>query len=78
MNVGLQNEDVNYLYFQIGSWQPETGIGQHHVSLLENQTPLWVGDFAELVRCHNPGITGAREVEPIPVLSVITVLVSKI
>lgn len=63
------------IVFQIGSWQPETGIGQHHVSLLDNEKPLWVGDFAEFVKCHNPGHTGPREKEPIPVLSVTTVLV---
>ena len=45
------------------------------MSLLENETPLWVGDFAETVKCHNPGIMSPLETKPSPVLSVITVLV---
>lgn len=61
--------------FQIGSWQPEPGIRQEHVLLEDDTKPLWVGDFAELVRCHNPGETRRLEAEPIPVLNVITVLV---
>lgn len=63
---------------KIGIWRPEPGIRQHHVSLNENEKPRWVGDFAEFVRCHNPGDTGPREIEPIPVLNVTTVLVRRI
>lgn len=60
---------------QIGSWQPDTGVDHHHVSLLDNETPLWVGDYAERVKCLNPGVMVPRETKPTPVLSIITVLV---
>ncbi|XP_068679822.1 glutamate receptor ionotropic, kainate 2-like isoform X2 [Montipora foliosa] len=59
---------------KIGSWQPHSGMEEYHVSLLDNETPLWVGDFAETVKCHNPGIMSPLETKPSPVLSVITVL----
>ncbi|KAK2574078.1 Glutamate receptor 2 [Acropora cervicornis] len=59
---------------KIGSWQPDTGRDHHHVSLLDNETPLWVGDYAERVKCLNPGVMIPREKKPSPVLSIITVL----
>ena len=64
--------------FQIGSWHPETGIAQHHVALLDDESPQWIGDFAETVKCHNPGIMVPRETKPAPPLKVITVLVRMI
>ena len=45
------------------------------MSLLDNETPLWVGDYAERVKCLNPGVMIPREKKPSPVLSIITVLV---
>ena len=49
---------------------------EHRVSL-QDKTPLWVGDFAEFVKCHNPGNLKPQEPEAIPVLKVTTVLVRK-
>ena len=45
------------------------------MSLLDNETPLWVGDYAERVKCVNPGVMVPREKKTTPVLSIITVLV---
>lgn len=60
---------------QVGSWRPEPGIRHYHVSLNENEKLRWVGDFAEIIKCHNPGATGPHETEPLPRLKVTTFLV---
>lgn len=60
---------------QVGSWRPEPGIRHYHVSLNENETVRWVGDFAEIIKCHNPGATGPHKTEPLPRLKVTTFLV---
>ncbi|XP_027060273.1 glutamate receptor ionotropic, kainate 2-like [Pocillopora damicornis] len=58
---------------KLGSWQPEPERIDHRVSV-NNEHPEWVGDFAHLVQCNNPGKNLHYEPEPIPVLKVITVL----
>ena len=60
---------------QVGSWLPEPGRGQEKVSINETEKLRWVGDFAEIIKCHNPGATGPHEKEPLPVLKVTTFLV---
>ncbi|XP_073257568.1 glutamate receptor 2-like [Porites lutea] len=59
---------------KVGSWRPEPGIRHYHVSLNENEKVRWVGDFAEIIKCHNPGATGPHETEPLPRLKVTTFL----
>lgn len=75
----LSGFKLNYynlgIILQVGSWRPEPGIRHYHVSLNENETVRWVGDFAEIIKCHNPGATGPHKTEPLPRLKVTTFLV---
>ena len=59
----------------MGSWQPEPGANDLPVMVSSSKQPKWVGDFADFVKCHNPGKSGPSGTVGIPTLKITTVLV---
>ncbi|XP_068747188.1 glutamate receptor 2-like isoform X2 [Montipora capricornis] len=59
---------------QVGSWKPKPGDNDNSVSSKSSKEPHWLGDFAEFVKCHNPGNPGSGIERSLPKLSITTVL----
>lgn len=61
----------------MGSWKPKPGVNDNFVSSKSSKEPHWLGDFAEFVKCHNPGPPGSGPARRLPKVSITTVLVRK-
>ncbi|XP_029201413.2 glutamate receptor 2-like isoform X1 [Acropora millepora] len=59
---------------QVGSWKPKPGVNDNFVSTKSSKEPHWLGDFAEFVKCHNPGPPGSGPARSLPKVSITTVL----
>jgi hypothetical protein len=70
-------KDKSYLSLtQVGTWKPNPKSNEDAITM-KNINPIkWVGDFSELVKCHNPGKPGNKYVKVKKVLRITAVIVS--
>ncbi|XP_020899708.1 glutamate receptor ionotropic, kainate 2 isoform X2 [Exaiptasia diaphana] len=59
---------------KVGTWNPSPQNDEESVTMKDVNPVQWVGDFADLVKCHNPGKPGKKFVRAKRVLRVTTVI----